>query len=213
MHLMQRPFNTSLRLALRWFLSVLCVLSAFSIKAQWTAGPNDTLIVPFVVYGGDTMTYREFDMVYVFGKMTEAQKEAHRKWTRLRNAVYVTYPYAKKAGFVFNEINQHLQHVTDKKKRAAYLKSKEGALRKEFTTPLTNLSVYQGKILMKIINRETENTCYEIIQEYKGSFSAKFWQTVAWIFGSSLKQDYDPKGEDAEMERIVQEVARMYGYT
>lgn len=66
---------------------------------------------------------------------------------------------------------------------------------------------------MKIINRETDNTCYEIIKEYKGSFSAKFWQTVAWIFGSSLKQDYDPKGEDEEMEQIVQEVARMYGYT
>jgi hypothetical protein len=159
------------------------------------------------------MTYREYEMVYVFGKMTEAQKEAFKKWTRLRNAVYVTYPYAKKAGFVFNEINQHLRHITDKRKRLEYLKSKESALRKEFTTPLTNLSVYQGKILMKIINRETDNTCYEIIKEYKGSFSAKFWQTVAWIFGSSLKQDYDPKGEDEEMERIVQEVARMYGYT
>lgn len=184
-----------------------------TLRAQWKAGPNDTLIVPFVVHEGDTMTYREFEMVYVFGKMTEAQKEAFRKWTRLRNAVYVTYPYAKKAGFVFNEINQQLKQISDKKKRAAYLKSKESALRKEFTTPLTNLSVYQGKILMKIINRETDNTCYEIIQEYKGSFSAKFWQTVAWIFGSSLKQGYDPRGEDAEMEDIVKEVARMYGYT
>jgi hypothetical protein len=195
------------------FMVVCCVFFASSTKAQWTAGPNDTLLVPFVVQGGDTMTYREYEMVYVFGKMTEAQKEAFRQWTRLRNAVYVTYPYAKKAGFVFNDINHHLKLITDKRKRLAYLKSKESALRKEFTTPLTNLSVYQGKILMKIINRETDNTCYEIIKEYKGSFSAKFWQTIAWIFGSSLKQDYDPKGEDAEMERIVQEVARMYGYT
>ncbi len=210
---MHRILTTYRRPSFRWMLWLCCILAAPTIRAQWKPGPNDTLTVPIVVYGGDTMTYREYDMVYVLVKMTEAQKEAFRKWTRLRNAVYVTYPYAKKAGFVFNEINQHLQHVTDKKKRAAYLKSKEGALRKEFTTPLTNLSVYQGKILMKIINRETENTCYEIIQEYKGSFSAKFWQTVAWIFGSSLKQDYDPKGEDAEMERIVQEVARMYGYT
>lgn len=181
--------------------------------AQWKPGPNDTLIVPYVVYGGDTMTYREYEMVFVFGKMSEAQKEAYRKWTRLRNAVYVTYPYAKRAGFVFNEINAHLRTISDKRARAAYLKSKESALRKEFTTPLTNLSVYQGKILMKIINRETDNTCYEIIKEYKGSFSARFWQTVAWVFGSSLKQDYDPSGEDAEMEPIVREVARIYGYT
>jgi hypothetical protein len=85
-------------------------------------------------------------------------------------------------------------------------------LKKEFTEPLTNLSVYQGKILMKLINRETRNTCYELVQEYKGGFSAKFWQTIAWVFGGSLKQNYDPKGEDAEMEQIVLEVARMYGH-
>jgi hypothetical protein len=65
---------------------------------------------------------------------------------------------------------------------------------------------------MKIINRETQNTCYDIIKEYKGGFSARFWQTVAWVFGSSLKQDYDPAGEDAELEPIVREVARMYGH-
>jgi hypothetical protein len=192
---------------------LLCLVSPSETSAQWKPGPNDTLIVPYIVQDGDTMTYREYEMVFVFGKMSEAQKEAYRKWTRLRNAVYVTYPYAKKAGFVFNEINANLQKISDKRKRAEYLKSKESALRKEFTTPLTNLSVYQGKILMKIINRETDNTCFEIIKEYKGSFSARFWQTVAWIFGSSLKQDYDPKGEDAEMEPIVREVARMYGYT
>lgn len=210
---MQQHLTTYFKPSFRLLLLVSGLFFAHSICAQWRPGPNDTLTVPYVVHGGDTMTYREFEMVYVFGKMTEAQKEAYRQWTRLRNAVYVTYPYAKKAGFVFNDINQHLKHITDKRKRLEYLKSKESALRKEFTTPLTNLSVYQGKILMKIINRETDNTCYEIIKEYKGGFSAKFWQTVAWIFGSSLKQDYDPKGADAEMERIVQEVARMYGYT
>jgi Domain of unknown function (DUF4294) len=210
---MQKIFTSYHPRSFRFILAFSLLFTCQQIFAQWKAGPNDTLVVPFLVYQGDTMTYREYEMVYVFGKMTEAQKEAFKKWTRLRNAVYVTYPYAKKAGFVFNEINQHLRHITDKRKRLEYLKSKESALRKEFTTPLTNLSVYQGKILMKIINRETDNTCYEIIKEYKGSFSAKFWQTVAWIFGSSLKQDYDPKGEDEEMERIVQEVARMYGYT
>ena len=84
-------------------------------------------------------------------------------------------------------------------------------LKKEFTEPLTALSVYQGKILMKLINRETHNNCYDLIKEYRGGFTARFWQTVAWVFGSSLKQDYEPKGNDAEMESIVLEVARMYG--
>jgi hypothetical protein len=144
--------------------------------------------------------------------MSEAQQEAFRQWTRLRNAVYVTYPYAKKAGYLFNEINFNLSRMPDKRQRREYMRSKEAALRKEFTKPLTNLSVYQGKVLMKIINRETNNTCFEIVREYKGSFSAQFWQSVAWVFGSSLKQGYDPKGEDADLERIVQEVARMYGH-
>jgi hypothetical protein len=180
--------------------------------AQSRYGPNDTLLVPYVVYGGDTMTYREMEMVFVFGKMSEAQKEAFKKWTRLRNAVYVTYPYAKKASYIFNDINYNLTLIHNKKKRKAYINSREAELKKEFAKPLTNLSVYQGKVLMKIINRETSNSCFEIIEEYKGGFSAKFWQTVAWVFGSSLKQDYRPTGEDADLELIVKEVARMYGH-
>jgi hypothetical protein len=75
-----------------------------------------------------------------------------------------------------------------------------------------NLSVYQGKILMKLINRETGNNCYNILKEFKGGFTASFWQTVAFFFGSNLKQPYDPKGEDAEIESIVKEVRRLYGY-
>jgi hypothetical protein len=65
---------------------------------------------------------------------------------------------------------------------------------------------------MKLINRETHNNCYEIIKEYKGGLTARFWQTVAFFFGSNLKQPYDAAGDDAEMEKIVQEVERMYGY-
>jgi hypothetical protein len=182
-------------------------------QSQGRYGPNDTILVPYIVYEGDTIIYRELEMVYVFGEMSEAQKEKYRKWTRLRNAVYVTYPYAKKASYVFNEINFNLAGIRDNKKRKAYIQTKEAQLRKEFADPLMKLSVYQGKVLMKIINRETRNTCYQIVEEYKGSFSAKFWQAVAWVFGSSLKQEYQPAGQDAEMEAIVREVARMYGHS
>ncbi len=180
--------------------------------SQSRYGPNDTLLVPYIVYEGDSIPYNELECVFVFGKMSEAQKEAYRKWTRLRNAIYVTYPYAKKASNIFNEINFKISRMNDPKRRKAYIKSRERDLKKEFADPLTNLSVYQGKVLMKLINRETQNTCYEIIKEYKGGFSARFWQTVAWVFGSSLKQYYDPRGDDSEMEPIVQEVKRMYGH-
>jgi len=180
--------------------------------SQTSYGPNDTLVVPFIVYGGDTMTYRVMDQVFVSAKMSKEQRKANREWTRLRNAVYVTYPYAMKASAIINDVNRHLAGVTDEQKRKKYLSLREKELKKEFTAPLTNLSVYQGKIFMKLINRQTKNTCYELVKEYRGGFSARFWQTLAWVFGGSLKQNYDPNGEDAEMESIVQEVARMYGH-
>ena len=193
----------------------LAIVFLFSLQSaargQSRYGPNDTLLVPVIVYNGDTLPYREMDMVFVLANMTEAQKEAFRQWTRLRNAVYVTYPYAIQAGYTINEVNFYLGRMGNEKERKKYLKSKESELRKKFADPLMQLSVYQGRVLMKLINRETNNNCFEIIREYKGGFSARFWQTVAWVFGGNLKLEYDPRGSDAEMERIVREVASMYG--
>jgi hypothetical protein len=175
-------------------------------------GPNDTILTAAVIYNGDTIEAKTLTDVSVMTRLTQAQLNAIAKWTRLRNAVYVTYPYARRAGAVLNDINAKLANVTDKDARKDYIKSRERELKKEFTDPLTNLSVYQGKVLMKLINRETGNNCYEIIKEYKGGFTARFYQTVAFFFSSNLKQPYDPKGDDLEIEKIVQEVQRMYGY-
>lgn len=173
----------------------------------------DTVITGAVVYNGDTLEAKTLDLVQINGKLTPAQLEALAKWTRLRNAVYITYPYAKRAGGLMNEMNVLLATIPEKEKRREYIKSREKDLKKEFTIPLTNLSVYQGKILMKLINRETGNNCYEIIKEFKGGFMARFYQTVAFFFNSSLKQPYNAESEDYEIEKIVQDVRRMYGYT
>jgi hypothetical protein len=191
------------------FIVLLCTKSE-GLLAQTNA--NDTIIVAFVVYNGDTMEAKNLDAVAVYSRLTRAQMNANTRWTRLRNAVYVTYPYAKRAGSVLNDINQQLTGVTDKEKRKECIKSREKELKKEFTDPLTNLSVYQGKVLMKLINRETGNNCYEIIKEYKGGLTARVYQTVAFFFSSNLKQSYDASGDDAEIEKIVLEVQRMYGY-
>ena len=181
-----------------------------SVLAQ--KGANDTLLVGAVIYNGDTMEAKTLLEVYVMHELTRSQLNARAEWTRLRNAVYVTYPYAKRAGAILNDINAKLANVTESNARKEYIKSREKELKKEFTDPLTNLSVYQGKVLMKLINRETGNNCYDIIKEYKGGFTARFYQTVAFFFSSNLKQPYDPTGEDAQIEKIVQEVQRMYGY-
>jgi hypothetical protein len=150
----------------------------------------------------------DFSVLY---RLNARQKRYWAEWTRLRNAVYVTYPYAKAAGKIMNEINARLAGVSNKSERKKIIRSREKELRKEFTDKLTQLSIYQGKILMKLIYRETGNNCYEIIQEYKGSLTATVYQTVAFFFGTSLKQNYDPNGNDRDIETIVRDLERMYG--
>jgi hypothetical protein len=147
-------------------------------------------------------------MVWV-SKLSPSQLAKYiEEWTRLRNAVYVTYPYARIAGATINDINRNLTGVSNKAERKVYIKSREKDLKNEFSEPLSNLSVYQGKILMKLINRQTGNNCYEIIKEYKGGLKARLYQTVAWFVGGNLKQDWDLQENklDRQIESIVKEI-------
>ncbi|TMI61963.1 MAG: DUF4294 domain-containing protein [Bacteroidetes bacterium] len=185
--------------------SILPIPSYAERSKKW--GPNDTIITSAIWYKNEMLSYKDEEMVWV-SKLGGRQLEKYKaEWTRLRNAVYVTYPYARVAGATINDINAQLAGVKNKNKRKEIIKSREKELRKQFQQPLENLSVYQGKILMKLINRQTNNDCYEIIKEYKGSFNARVYQTVAFFFGSSLKQDYDlTKKDNRDIENIVKEI-------
>ncbi|MEO5892809.1 MAG: DUF4294 domain-containing protein [Ferruginibacter sp.] len=195
------------------YVLLIVVFSLFNgQRASAQQNVNDTILSYAVIYNGDTIEAKTLPALGFYSRLTEKQMSDRAKWTRLRNAIYVTYPYARRAGNVMNDINAHLVNVTNKDDRKKYIQSREKDLKKEFTDPLTNLSVYQGKVLMKLINRQTGNNCYEIIKEYKGGLTARFYQTVAFFFSTNLKQPYDKTGDDAEMEKIVQEVERMYGY-
>ena len=164
-------------------LVLLIIAASTSITAQ-QRGPLDTMRVhAFITPEGDTIPESVLPPVEVYAKLTGHWKNYWADWTRLRNAVYVTYPYAIAASRVMNEVNAKLNGVTDKNKRKAIIKSREKELKKEFADQLVKLSVYQGKVLMKLINRQTGNNCYEIISEYKGFFNAAFWQTIAFVFG------------------------------
>lgn len=187
-----------------------CFFLCKESNAQY--GVNDTINTTAVIYNGDTIEAKTLSNIDLYSHLTEAQRSAQAKYNRLRNAVYVTYPYARRAGSVMNDINRQLDLLPKKSSWKVYIQSREKELKKEFTDPLTNLSVYQGKVLMKLINRETGNNCYEIIKEYKGGLTARLYQTVAFFFNSNLKQPYDPNKEDATIEKIVMEVQRMYGY-
>ncbi|MEO6670024.1 MAG: DUF4294 domain-containing protein [Ferruginibacter sp.] len=176
-------------------------------------GKFDTLQRQAIVYEGDTIELKTLTPYYCYSHLTDAQRNAKQAYDRLRNAVYVTYPYARRAGIVMNDINAKLANITGEAERKKYIHSREKELRKEFTKPLTDLSIYQGKVLMKLINRETGNNCYEIIKEYQGGVTARVYQTVAFFFSTNLKQAYNAKTDDLVIERFVLEVQRMYGYT
>jgi hypothetical protein len=193
-------------------LILILILLPFVSLAQPALKETGPKEVEAIVYLGDTIPYNLLNIHWVNCKLTAAQKEALAKYNRLRNAVYVTYPYARKAGVVLNDINANLEKITGNKKQRQYIHSREKELKKEFTTPLTNLSIYQGKVLMKLINRETGNNCYNIIKEYKGGLTARLYQTVAFFFNSNLKQPYDPQKEDLVIEKIVLEVQKLYGF-
>lgn len=170
-------------------------------------GPNDTIVTDAIWYQREMLSYKEEDMVWSSNLSTKKLQKYIAEWTRLRNAVYVCYPYARTAGVTINDINARLAGISSKKERKDYLKSREKELKKQFSDPLSNLSVYQGRVLMKLINRQTGNNCYELIKEYKGGLNARMYQTVAFFFGSSLKQDWDITDKnDRQIENFVKEI-------
>lgn len=190
--------------------SLTLFLAAGSAQGQTASkwGPNDTIIVSAIIYNGESMPFKEMEMVYVSNMSREKLAKYIENYNRLRNAVYVTYPYARTAGVTLNDVNEKLAHITVKSERKKYIKSREKELKQQFSDPLSNLSVYQGKVLMKLINRQTGNNCYELIKEYRGSINARLYQTVAFFFGSTLKQDYDyvHDATDRQIETIVREI-------
>ena len=195
------------------FCILLCVLT-ISLPKQVFAQNNqyDTLRVEaYITPEGDTIPQSWLPTVMVNAVQTNALKNYWKNWTRLRNAVYVTYPYAITASKVIRSVNAQLANVQDEKLRKQIIKSREKELKRDFADKVTNLSVYQGKVLMKLINRETGNNCYQLIKEYKGGLNAGIWQTVAFVFGSSLKKPYSPNGDDQEIEKLVLEVQKVYG--
>jgi len=165
---------------------------------------QDTLTA--YVINGDTIYTKQLPEVRVSPKpRTEfINRRQRRYYGRLLRDVKKTYPYAKMAGQMLVEVNDSLQNIASKKEQNQYLKTVEEELFAEYEPVLRKMSMRQGRVLIKLIDRECQVTSYEVVQIYRGRFSAFFWQGVARIFGSDLKSNYDPEGEDALMEEVVQ---------
>lgn len=161
-----------------------------------------------IVRQGDTIPSVWLDEVIVIGKTHRSNwyKRQNRRNARLEYNVRKVYPFALIAAAKVNEIEQKLSRVKKEAERKKIIKEEYAQLMKTFKAPLMKLSINQGKILIRLIYRETNHTSFAHIREYRGSVNAYFWQSIALLFGNNLKADYDPYGEDAEIEEIVQRI-------
>jgi protein subunit release factor A len=175
-----------------------------------TAYNNPNAYYYAVVVGNDTFPLLWLPGVTVYGqsRMTPQQRAAYEK---LRYNVTKVYPYAITASYVLQDVDAHLAALKTKKEKKAYIKSKENEMKSKFKDQLKNLTMTQGQILVKLINRQTGKDCYSLIKELRGGLNARVSQTAAFLFDNDLKTMYDPYGEDSQIEAIVQEIeARNY---
>jgi len=156
-----------------------------------------------ILIEGDTVPVMYLDQVYVWGSKSFKNSAEARKWDRLVRNVKVAYPYARLAGIKFEESNKLISNVSSEREKKKLMKQAEDELQAQFGDELKALTFTQGKILIKLVDRQTRNTSFEIVREFRGRFVAFFWQGIGKIFGYNLKARYDPLHEDAEIERIV----------
>ncbi len=126
-----------------------------------------------------------------------------RKWRKWVVAVKKTYPIAQIAKQKMASMEQELAALPTEKAREQYLKGLAKEIEKEYTPVLKKMTRTQGRILVKLIDRETQYTPYQILKEFRSGFVAGFWQAIGKLFGQDLKDDYDPEGEDQMLEQIV----------
>jgi hypothetical protein len=194
-------------------LTILLLLSAFSFAQEgageveiYLAKTDKGYLVHACIQNGDTIPWIWLPIVTVESEMKFATRRKYAEWTRIRYNVKKVYPYAILAAAKLKEYDMILERMPNEKLKKTYLKMCEKELQKQFSDELKNLSVNQGKILMKLIDRETGKTTYAIVKEMRGNFQAFMWQSLAVLFGSTMKQEFDAAGEDRLIEVAIRQV-------
>lgn len=166
-----------------------------------------TIYLPAKIVNGDTIIEATLPEVVVGEPRPQFENRLQEKqYWRLVNNLKKVMPYAKMAKQKLDEMNAHYLLLKSDKEKKKYAKEMEDQIRAQFENQLKNLTITQGKLLIKLIYRETGSTSYDIVKEFRGGLSAMFWQALARLFGSSLKTKYDPQDEDMLMEQIVQAI-------
>lgn len=172
---------------------------------------NSPTFVPMVhigkaKVGSDSIQYVRTNKIYIFPPMEFKNDKQRQAYNRLVANIKKVLPLAKECNQIILETGAYLQTIPTKKERDAHMKAVEKGLKEEYTPRIKKLTYSQGKLLIKLIDRETHSTGYELIQAFLGPVRAGFYQAFAWVFGASLKKRYDPKGADRLVERIVLQV-------
>ncbi len=156
-----------------------------------------------IIEDNDTIYLSNIEELTIFPKLTFENKRDYKKYQRLIRNVKKAYPYAVIAGEKYRYMEKKLLSLESEKEQKKYIKQVEQEIKNEFEGELRKLTISQGRILLKLIDREIGETSYALLKEFKSGFSAVFWQTLAKIFGHDLKSTYDPKGEDWLLNQIV----------
>ena len=159
---------------------------------------------------GDTTFHTKMRPVIIYPKRYFKSKRERRRYGRLIRNVKKAYPYAKIAGLKLKILDEQLSKLETEKERKQHLEMAEKEIIDKFEKDIKRLTITQGIILVKLIDRETGRTSYNVIKDLKGGFTAFFWQGIARLFGNNLKLQYDPLGEDKVMEDIVQGIEAGY---
>lgn len=181
-----------------------CLLLALGARAQELQG----VVYSGVVENGDTMMQAILPEAVVEARWTPKSRREAERYTKLMRNVVKVYPYARITGQLLQEYENDLATIEASGDQDLYIKLAEAELRAEYEAEVKDLTMGQGRVLVKLIDRETGQTSYTLVKQLRGSFQAFVWQGLAKLFGQDLKSTYDPVGEDSLIEHIVQRIER-----
>lgn len=172
---------------------------------------NNPVFVPMikvgkVLHGKDSIQYIQMNNVYVYPQPVFENEKQREAYNRLVLNVKKVLPIAKEVNKIIIETYEYLETLPNKKAKDAHMKVVEESIKREYTPRMKKLSYSQGKLLIKLIYRESNSSSYGLIQAFLGPVRAGFYQAFAWVFGASLKKKYDPNGVDRLTERVVRQV-------
>ena len=196
------------KICLAFGLWLLTLATAAQDKKQQEVDMDSPTFVPTVKVGkvledGDSIQYMEMNNVYVFPPVTFSSKRQQNAYMRLVKNVKTVLPIAKEARMIMMETAEYLETLPTKEARQEHMNRVEKSIMKEYKPRMKKLTYSQGKLLIKLIYRESNSSGYELIQAFLGPVRAGFYQAFAWAFGASLKKQYDPEGVDRLTERVV----------